>query len=983
MDWHATVNRFGLRNILFASAAFVAISQCPAAATGEQGNQFHELVEPLLNMGLSTARLVWLSAEGPASSTAVNPSVYSNLALDVQRRIDEGRLASKLVGANMNLVSATAAYAAMVDPEPLTKLTASVFAYAAKKTGDYLVEQTLEDSQKQARKILAAGLKGSGLTDAQLKRMSSEEIAAHVGAFKIGSSQLKDILTDADSLRMLQDQMIDMVSDSSLEALRRTDVLQLTVGEVRTAAAAAREKIDDVREVMEARTDKLEKKLSALAVAVEDNAFRLRNLKTEVNKNTKSIEAVAQISYSGWTTQQKLQAVRSNLFLDLSGSQKEALIMSLESQQRQEKLISDARLITGDLASIKTIASNLNLPSDVIDTVGAAATIATGATQFLSGDYLGAVGSITSLGGMGRPDAGAERHRQMMAYLGAQFKQVNERLIKISELQLKTIEALNALRSEQQSFREDVMAKLGQIESITLANNKILQALIRNEWRVCDSLVNNPEMNGEFAIKTREKLLAMLSDNAYRSYAVRCYRTMSEFLDARILPGDWSGQVIAANAVPDELTPADNLIHQRLIKLQQLDQQAYSSAARLLMAGLDTDELQRYPAQTIIRIAQPLATERDQQRFAAAGNTGPTQAALRSFTCDDRITLATALRELICFEPQAGVPRRPKADRIGRLLQTALLGPQVERVLKEGVLLATLADLSFVTAADDLKLVGAADILQVSGGSLSQELKAATQDRNGLKLLEKLRRLSESYVLQQATTYGDFTAAVALEMLYDTNSRSLNAAPNDPVAAARATAAIDAMKANPVLARNVVLLALRRAIADQLGGVEAAEKANYLETRYRWALENFKRGDRCGNDEIGLREWKSLFPAWTLVYRASAREKAEDITLSGCRDALRLDLGDRLHPEFGVGAAVELTPDLYVALPSAMEMSIGRFERPESLTRALALRDKVNQAIGDRRISESIAGAVSADADRLSIIRQVSFDLVEGLRGAN
>ncbi len=933
-----------------------------------------EVADDLMGLGFSTAKLVWVSTRQPSLPEGMTPSVYSNLAANVQKRIDEGRAVANVAEANFKLIATSLTYAAVVDPEPLTKATAGLAAFAAKKTGDYIVELTINESRKHAMGILANGLESSGLTDTQLRSMTHEQIAAHVGDFQVGGKQIREILNDTESLRLVQDHMIDIVSDNALEALRRTEVVARSVEEIRNDVKAARDEITKVKNALDERATRIENKMTELVGAIENHSARLSTLESEVAKNTQSISSIAEISFSGWTTQQKLQAVRSDLFPDLTPEQKDAMVLSLEAQQKQEKLISDVASVASDLKAISQIANNLGLPSEIVNAANTAATIATGATQFLSGNYLGAIGSITSLGGMGAPDAGAERHRQMMKFLSEQFAQVNQKLDKIIDLQVKTIEALERLRQEQQDFRVEVLTKLGHVESITLTTNRILQALIRNEWRACDSLVNNSTMGGFFMIRDRQQLLEMMSDTTYRGYAISCHRTMSEFLDARILPGDWSGQVIAANAVPDELTPADDQIHQQLIKLQQIEETAYKTAAMLLLAAVDPADMKQRPARILARVAQPMASVGAQRKYAAALKETATDNALSSFLCNDGKTLATALKELLCFG-SASSSTSPKDDRISRLFRTPMLGPQVERVIKEGVLLATFADLSFATGNDEIRLVKAADLEAVEAKQLSQDLKAAVGGRNGLKLLLKLRRLSESFVLQQAVTYGDYTAQVAEEALYDKTTRTLNPAPTDNVALAKAQAALAAMKANPVLARNVVLLAIRHAIADAQGGNDEGERVNFLETRYRWSYENFVRGDRCGNDEIALTEWKSLLPGWTIEYKATASEKARHADYANCQDAQTLNLGDNPEVGLGSGPSVKLG-DFYVTLPKSMAMSIGRFEQPESLLRALALRDKVGQAIAERMMSETVATTVSGEGGSTAAIQRVSFDLL-------
>ncbi|OWK23996.1 hypothetical protein AJ87_26900 [Rhizobium yanglingense] len=68
--------------------------------------------------------------------------------------------------------------------------------------------------------------------------------------------------------------------------------------------------------------------------------------------------------------------------------------------------------------------------------------------------------------------------------------------------------------------------------------------------------------------------------------------------------------------------------------------------------------------------------------------------------------------------------------------------------------------------------------------------------------------------------------------------------------------------------------------------------------------------------------------------------------------------------------------DFYVTLPLSMELAIGKFEQPESLLRALVLRDSVNQAIAERNISATVAATVSDDAKPEESRKRLAFDLL-------
>ncbi|MBY3220912.1 hypothetical protein [Rhizobium laguerreae] len=959
--------------MLMQSPLFAAPNDTPGA----------ELAVPLLDFGVSTAKLVWLSTRQTELPEGMKPTMYSSLAIKVQQQINEGRAAAGVVGATFNLLSASTSYASVADPEPFSKIAARLVAYGAKKTGDYMTEEVLKQSGERARIILSEALKASHLTDVELHAMSHEQIASYVAGIKVGGQQLSSILDDPKNLRMVQDEMIDIVSDNALEALRRTDAIQLTVEDVKKDIAAARAEIDDVRTKLERRTSNIEHQMNDLNGAVEQNSTRLTELEGVVAEDHKALSAVAEISFSGWTTQQKLMAARADIIPGLEGAARDALIASLVAQQKQEKLISDVSSAATDLREIGAIATNLNLPPDIVQAVNTASTVATGAAQFFAGDYLGAISSVTSLMGMGKPDPAAERHSQMMQFLADQFAEVNRRLDTVIALQKQTIDLLGMLREEQQEFRNATLSKLNRIESITLTNDRILQAILKQEWRDCDSLTNNPTISGKYHLQDRAQLLKVLSDPVISQYAERCYRTMVGYLDARMLSADWAGLVISADAVPDRMTPQDDSTHSKVRALEHIDQRAYETAASLLLADFDADETRLRPARILAKVSQPMPNVELQESYAAALARDSVDSALVGFNCADRTALNVGLRELLCFR-RGGNAEFPSADRLPTLFRSAMLGPQVEHIVHVGLFLATFADLSYFDQDRELHLVFKEDIEEVSKGNITTNMEAARRARNGQKVLERLKILSEAFLLQQSIAYGDYTAKVAERALYDTATKTLNTAPNNPVMVGKAAAAVEAMRANPILARNVVLLAIRHAIAQSLGSMEVANRANFQRTRYRWAYDNFVRGNRCGVDELALSEWRGLLPGWEIIYEATEGER-QTPGFQECPLSQSLYLGDDPErgndpplPGLGSGPAIKIA-DFYVQLPSSMELSIGRFEQPDSLLRAMAMRDEVSQAIAERTISETVDDVLANEPNGDTARDRLALDLLNAV----
>ena len=117
-------------------------------------------------------------------------------------------------------------------------------------------------------------------------------------------------------------------------------------------------------------------------------------------------------------------------------------------------LVADLEKASQNFGNLATIANNLGCPREAVQGLQVAQTLASGAAQFATGNYLGAVASVTSLVGLGAPDAAAERQAAMMEYLDEKFAEINKKLERIIDLQIKTFDAIAELAKAQLQFRE-------------------------------------------------------------------------------------------------------------------------------------------------------------------------------------------------------------------------------------------------------------------------------------------------------------------------------------------------------------------------------------------------------------------------------------------------------------------------------------------------------------------------------------------------
>jgi hypothetical protein len=961
----------------------------------------------VLDLGGSIGKLVWTQVKYDNAITQAGANRYQLVALQVKNQIEVGRAASEVVKGTLGVVGTTLTYAAVVDPEPLSKGIAGVAAWGAKKAGDALGQMVIDDTRDRARSILAGLLKNSGMTDNELKSMKPTELREKVADLKLGGATMRDVLKgDPESLAMLQANAMDIASDIGVEAIARSAQAEEDVKVVRSDLAKMRNGIDSYQKNVRSHLDDVTEKLSNLQNATELAAKSLSDLSAAVGANSSAIRTLSAVSYSGWTTAQKLQAVRGGLFPDLSPAEKSALIKSLAADQAQEKLVSDVKLAAQDLGNLAAIAKNVGLPADAVKGLQGAQIVATGVAQFATGNYLGAVASLTSFAGLGAPDAAAERQAAMMQYLQQQFAVINQKLDKIIDLQVQTLKALEVLNEQQQRFRGEVLGQLDRIEDAVLRNEQLLQAIVFAQWSDCKTIINGTVLNGQYKIPTKEALIQILSYPNIGKILYECEYGKDELmslLDNHVKPADWSGTIISDQNFPTTYIPKDPSDRKSWNAFEFQNSNAFNTARDFVETKLK--DAPKLPAKYLARFAQPAVDIEHSKNLATILERADAVRRFDNFQCNQEDVLSKPIAQLLCYGLAEGTAAPPRTNRWHDLLNAVLIGPHGMTVIDTGIAVAKLANFGKLDPGVAFRMVDKKDIESLPQKGLSDDLRASLGERKDIKLLEKIRWLAEATALQQSIAFGDYTAELIEQTLYDPKTRALVTEPTrltgeqileeamkgapraasanagetidldamkvvqGAIAVAFATEqikAIEAMKANPILARNVAMLAMRHAIADSLGGSGVADAHRYRMTYYNLGLSDFKVPASCSTDPndtgalTAKQKLNDLFPNWTFKYVVTATQAADpqQVQLKNCPQEFA-PTGDKPLPSRGAGVAVALGKDFYVLAPTPMQLTAGSYELNDSLRLALAYRDRVSQSIIDQNLGTTVRDVMS------------------------
>ena len=105
--------------------AFLGLQKPGAAAPDLQ-----EVALSGLDYGASVGKLLWASVPQSKDYPSGPTNPYAQLATELKAKIDLGRASAGVIRGHFDFASTTLAYAAVVDPEPISKATAAVASHA-------------------------------------------------------------------------------------------------------------------------------------------------------------------------------------------------------------------------------------------------------------------------------------------------------------------------------------------------------------------------------------------------------------------------------------------------------------------------------------------------------------------------------------------------------------------------------------------------------------------------------------------------------------------------------------------------------------------------------------------------------------------------------------------------------------------------------------------------------------------------------------
>lgn len=568
---------------------------CPTPVLSADAKDVGELVR---DVGVSSAK-IWLD-----QSNATVPK--SNLEPDQQRTYVENALndyarirnthhgaaeSMEWVNVGIKLGSGVAMFA-----YPPATIPAILYAGA--------MDTVIDEGNKRIELLgEAQGRKRLALIKDQLV---SETGLGSYAAMRDNPEQVRQLLTDSNNYLLDLKERADSTGDPalidfSIDVLVRTlvhndeAILDAVVGTISDIEETKKDFSDFTVEV-KADLEEVNARLEGFGSAIESLANDTKLLQEsmqEVNVRLQSVEQsqgfISDFVLSRMSPSEKVAALKNGFMADRFGCAsgvascdaselKTSMIAQFEAEARLASHIDTAAKISKGISDISTIANNLGISDPKINEALAIGSAAANAfIGFASGNYLGAIASVTGIFG-GGSDPDAERFKIMMQYLQQQFEVVNQKLDAILENQEAIFDAIVKV-SEQLDERFDAIDQRQFNMFFEQRRTSLgIRSIHWKDWRSCHnvySAARKRNLTGSY-IYTQADTSLFVSFDAISAVAAaqqtnfrECYKEVSaalgslgaikwfgNFADARLLYNELSS-VPSGTLSPAEMDTAE------------------------------------------------------------------------------------------------------------------------------------------------------------------------------------------------------------------------------------------------------------------------------------------------------------------------------------------------------------------------------------------------------------------------------------------
>jgi hypothetical protein len=182
----------------------------------------------------------------------------------------------------------------------------------------------------------------------------------------------------------------------------------------------------------------------------------------------------------------------------------------------------------------ETILANVGLKDQRISTAINYASVAQNAiAQVATGNYIGAALAVSGMFGGGKPDPAQQQFAQIMGFL----QEMDQKLTRIINLQLRTLEAIEGLSNQVADLDRRLNDRLDTIDFETQVISQNLKDSIWSKYTPCISAFRDRKMRGKANFNDNTLQFATVGELAayvkeYGANAISCARNLDDLFNS-------------------------------------------------------------------------------------------------------------------------------------------------------------------------------------------------------------------------------------------------------------------------------------------------------------------------------------------------------------------------------------------------------------------------------------------------------------------
>jgi hypothetical protein len=558
----------------------------------------------------------------------------------------------------------------------------------------------------------------------------------------------------------------------------------------------------------------LDEGVKNLKASMKSATERINAVEKSQNTTALQIQVMQDIMYDDQSPAVKLALLDSGAKPTLTGEPRESVKAILNTQIAQQNLIDKTNKVLGYARDMNTIMTNFGVQDKGLNQAVQYGSVAsTALSQAFSGNYLGAIASVSGLFGGNGPDPLQQQLQHQFEQVFQELSKIDKKLDDVITLQKQTLDDIAALSRQLAAAEVRLSQRFNRVDfELSILNDKVEQVLWK-EINRCATAWNRRTKNGLLAYDEATKrfpsysaLTQYTKQNADVAYDCQA-RLMDLYSGMR--DQDFSGNPFALSLVNKKVLETFGTP-----EALEKDQDGKSPLERFVEFHSDNFNMLRFSwarhvswgglASAYALLATPSATATDLK--ARIDYLTKLEVSLAACKSKDTV-VGLRMRSYLCSAgyQSSDDNERDNDDRALKIatnfLETPIVTRQISQLTKYAAFVAGPSDLAKGSGTREMFTLD--DLIQKGGSS------------KGRDLITGALMVSDVSIAQQAMLYGDLTAWFVFDQVWDSSTNRFRATPASESETGKnlfalATALLRNAN-NPWLQRNVLMLILQSA----------------------------------------------------------------------------------------------------------------------------------------------------------------------------